>query len=103
MTHLWLCRSNAPDQDAALTESLLHPEGLDIEAPAQILNPNAPQKRKRPWTSLLGTALVYVWPHNRVLQVLDKLASLALQWCKQGVIRCTFQALTACLLFDVAC
>ena len=62
-----LCRRNVPEQDAALTESLLHSEGADVEAAA---NPNAPQKRKRPWTSLLGTALVYVWPHDRMLQVL---------------------------------
>ena len=66
-----LRRGSAPDQDAALTESLLHPAGVDIEAPQQ-QNPNAPQKRKRPWTSLLGTALVYVWPRSRILQVLPQ-------------------------------
>ena len=54
-----------PEQDEALKERLLRPSGVDLETPAQ---GGAPQ-RKRSWTSLLGTALVYVWPTNRLLQV----------------------------------
>ena len=79
-----MCRGSAPDQDAALTESLLHPAGVDIEAPEQ-QNPNAPQKRKRPWTSLLGTALVYVWPRSRVLQVLPQRHALVRMMRLRGI------------------
>lgn len=56
-----------PEESEALKQALLgklapgaNGEG-DIEAP--------PLKESRSWTSLLGTALVFVWPDDFFLQV----------------------------------
>ena len=59
------CRvTPAPEEDEALKQALLgnlnQTEG-DVEAPAP--------KEPRSWVSLLGTAIVYVWPDDWWLQV----------------------------------
>ncbi|KAK9792972.1 hypothetical protein WJX73_004493 [Symbiochloris irregularis] len=53
-------RSPSDEEDDALKEALL---GVDEEAPADA------GPKQRSWPSLLLTALVYVWPEGRLLQV----------------------------------
>lgn len=53
-------RTAPVEEDEQLKQRLL---GGDVEAPAQ------PSDRRRSWPSLLLTALVYVWPEGRLLQV----------------------------------
>lgn len=57
-------RGSLPAEESeALKQALLgNPQegGGDVEAP--------PAKRSRSWTSLLGTALVFVWPDDFMLQ-----------------------------------
>lgn len=63
----FMCRPTAPpEEEEALKQALLG--GLnadggegDVEAPAA--------KKSRSWYSLFGTALVFVWPDDWVLQV----------------------------------
>jgi hypothetical protein len=57
----------APEEEEALKQALLAglnengQPGPDVEAP--------PPKKSRSWTSLFGSALVFVWPDDWVLQV----------------------------------